>query len=458
MRRESSSDAPRSNADFSPRLIARDLQRSSRDLAKYVDWKWIINAKDGSVLNALVFSKVIRSGREDLLINMFLDMTEQRRLEAQLQRSQKMEALGTLAGGIAHDFNNILSVIQGRVSLMLFDTNPTPSNYEHLKTIEKQVQSGARLTRQMLGYARKGRYHLKPISLNQSVEETSRTFGRTRKDIVVITELTEGPCAIEADQGQIEQVLLNLYVNAADAMPRGGELSLETSYVTEKHIANQSYQPKPGKYVLLTVKDTGHGMDRKTQERIFDPFFTTKGMGQGTGLGMASAYGIVKNHGGYIDVDSEKGVGTTFRIYLPASEKQIEKQPLVEPRLGRKHGTILMVDDEDLVLGTGVAVLEKLGYRVLEATSGKEAIEIFEARKHEVDLVILDMVMPGISGGQAYDSMKKINPNMRVLLSSGYSLDSEAKEILARGCNGFIQKPFTIDELSRTIQEILRKS
>ncbi len=412
-------------------------------------------AKDGSVLNALVFSKVIQIGHEDLLINMFLDMTEQRRLEVQLQQSQKMEALGTLAGGIAHDFNNILSVIQGRVSLMLFDTDPTPSNYEHLKTIEKQVQSGARLTRQMLGYARKGRYHLKPISLNQLVEETSRTFGRTRKEIVVLTELTEGPCPVEADQGQIEQVLLNLYVNAADAMPRGGELTIETAYVTDEHITNQAYQPTSGKYVLLTVKDTGLGMNKETQERIFDPFFTTKEMGQGTGLGLASTYGIVKNHGGYIDVHSKKGVGTTFSIYLPASEKLIEKQPVTEPRLRPEHGTILMVDDEDLVLGTGVAVLERLGYMVLQATSGKKAIEIFETKNDEIDLVILDMIMPGISGGQAYDRMKEIKPNVRVLLSSGYSLDSEAKEILARGCDGFIQKPFSIEELSRAIWEIL---
>jgi CheY-like chemotaxis protein len=250
-------------------------------------------------------------------------------------------------------------------------------------------------------------------------------------------------------------VLLNLYVNAADAMPRGGELRLGTSYVTEEHLANQAYQPGPGKFVLLTVKDTGLGMNKETQDRIFDPFFTTKEMGHGTGLGLASTYGIVKNHGGTIDVDSKKGVGTTFSIYLPVSEKPIEKQSIAEPKLHSVHGTILMVDDEDLVLGTGVAVLKKLGYTVLEATSGKKAIEIFDAKNDEIDLVILDMVMPGTSGGQAYDRMKEINPNVRVLLSSGYSLDSEAKEILARGCDGFIQKPFSMDELSRAIREIL---
>ncbi|MBW1741587.1 MAG: PAS domain S-box protein [Deltaproteobacteria bacterium] len=248
-------------------------------------------------------------------LEIFINITERKRaekekkkLEAQLQHAQKMEAIGTLAGGIAHDFNNLLMGIQGNVSL-----------------IEKQVQSGVKLTQQLLGYARKGRYEVKPIDLNQLVEETSETFSRTNKEITIHQELAKDLFAIEADLGQIEQVLLNLYVNAADAMHGGGNLILKTMNTAHKDMKGKLYDPKPGNYVLLTVTDTGTGMDKETIERIFDPFFTTKKMGRGTGLGLASAYGIIKGHGGYIDVESNKGRGTTFSIYLPASEKKIQK-------------------------------------------------------------------------------------------------------------------------------------
>jgi nitrogen-specific signal transduction histidine kinase/CheY-like chemotaxis protein len=381
---------------------------------------------------------------------------EKKKLEAQHQQAQKMEAIGTLAGGIAHYFNNLLSVIQGNVSLMLFDIDRTHPNYENLKNIEKQVRRGAKLTRQLLGYARKGRYEVKLINLNQLVKETAETFGRTRKEIAIRQDLAQNLFAIEADEDQIEQVLLDLYVNAADAMPGGGDLVLKTTNVTHKDMKGRLYDPKPGKYVLLTVTDTGTGMDKETQERIFDPFFTTKEMGRG--LGLASAYGIIKGHGGYIDVDSEKGRGTTFSIYLPASEKEVEKSIKTAKQITKGSGSVLFVDDHAQVLDMGVEVLKRLGYRVLEAKGCRKAVELYKANKDKIDMVILNMNMPDMGGGEAYDRMKEINPNVKVLLSSGYSIDDQAKEILDRGCDGFIQKPFSMNGLSGKIREVLDRN
>ncbi|RLB79378.1 MAG: hypothetical protein DRH17_13870, partial [Deltaproteobacteria bacterium] len=305
-------------------------------------------------------------------LEIFINITERKRaekekkkLEAQLQHAQKMEAIGTLAGGIAHDFNNLLMGIQGNVSLMAMDIDSTHPHYKRLQSIEKQVQSGVKLTQQLLGYARKGRYEVKPIDLNQLVEETSETFSRTNKEITIHQELAKDLFAIEADLGQIEQVLLNLYVNAADAMHGGGNLILKTMNTAHKDMKGKLYDPKPGNYVLLTVTDTGTGMDKETIERIFDPFFTTKKMGRGTGLGLASAYGIIKGHGGYIDVESNKGRGTTFSIYLPASEKKIQKAIKTAEPFIRGTGTVLLVDDEEVILKVGQELLEAMGYRVL---------------------------------------------------------------------------------------------
>ena len=254
------------------------------------------------------------------VVLVFRDITERRHIEKQLLQALKLESIGTLAGGIAHDFNNLLMGILGNTSLMLLDAAPSDPNYKRLKNIEKQVESGSRLTAQLLGYARKGKYELKSIDLNQLVKDTSEVFGRTRKDISIYFELTPDLPSVEADKGQIEQVLWNLYVNAADAMPKGGDFILKTFIADYKNMKSKLYIPRPGKYVVLAVTDTGVGMDKEIRERIFDPFFTTKEMGRGTGLGLASAYGIIKGHDGYIDVESRKGKGTTFSIYLPASQ------------------------------------------------------------------------------------------------------------------------------------------
>jgi PAS domain S-box-containing protein len=382
------------------------------------------------------------------------DITESKSLEAQLVQAQKMEAIGTLAGGIAHDFNNLLMGIQGNISLMLMSMDPTYPDYGRLENIEKQIHSGARLTSRLLGYARKGKYEVKPIDLNQLVEGTSDTFGRTKKEITIHRELAKDLFAVEADSGQIEQVLLNLFVNAADAMPGGGELTLKTMNLTDKDMKGKLYEPKQSNYILVQVTDTGTGIYKKTIDRIFDPFFTTKEMGGGTGLGLASAYGIIKAHGGYIDVDSKRGRGTTFSIYLPASEKEVKR---VRTRGGVAQGTanVLLVDDEEVVLKIGQELLEAMGYQVLTAKDGKEAIKVYRKNQDKIDIVVLDMVMPRMGGGKAYDHMKEINPDVKVLLSSGFSVDGEAGEILKRGCDGFIQKPFTMKQLSAKIKGIL---
>ncbi|MBW2107385.1 MAG: PAS domain S-box protein, partial [Deltaproteobacteria bacterium] len=383
------------------------------------------------------------------------DVTEQRATERRIRQMCKLEALGTLAGGIAHDFNNLLMTIQGNVSLMITDLEPSDPHHALLSNVEESVRSGARLTRQLLGYARKGQYHVEPVDLNALINQTCETFGRARKEIRIHKELAKDVWAVKADQGQIEQVLLNLYVNAADAMPDGGDLYIWTENISHLDMQDKEYTPKPGKYVCLYVADTGGGMDRGTLERIFDPFFTTKKLGRGTGLGLASTYGIIKGHGGYIDVDSQKDTGTTFNIYLPATAQKPE-QPRKGPQAVLEgRGVILLVDDEPTVLDVGAKLLNKLGYTVLTASSGRDALNLYQEKDDEVDLILLDMVMPDMGGAETFDGIKKINPSAKVLLASGYAQDGRAGEILKRGCNGFIQKPFSIQELSETIKDIL---
>ena len=383
------------------------------------------------------------------------DVSERKRMEGQFLKAQKMEAIGTLAGGIAHDFNNLLMVIQGNTSLMLLNVDPSHPHYEMLLSIIKEVQSGSKLTNQLLGYARKGRYEVKPFQLNQLVEETSKVFGRARREITVHRELADDLFPIEGDLGQIEQVLMNLFVNAADAMPEGGDVFLRTINIPYGDMKGKLYNPKPGDYVLLTVTDTGIGMDPKTVERIFEPFFTTKELGRGTGLGLASVYGIVKGHGGYVDVESEKGRGTTFKIYLPASNREVYKTIKAPDHILKGTGTILLVDDEEMVLEVGEKLLKVMGYHVLTAREGREAIELYKKHRETVDLVLLDIIMPNMKGGEVFDRLKEINPDIKVLLSSGYSIDGEATKILERGGKGFIQKPFDMEALSQSIRAIL---
>ena len=380
---------------------------------------------------------------------------EKRLLETQLQQAQKMESIGTLAGGIAHDFNNILMGIQGNATLMLLKIESEHPNYVKIKNIEKFVQNGTELTKQLLGFARGGKYLVKTTDLNDVIEKSSSLFARTRKEIQVHTDLHDEIWAAEVDSGQIEQALLNLYVNAWQAMSAGGDLYLKTRNVILDSSIVKPFKVEPGKYVEISVSDTGVGIDKETRKRIFEPFFTTKEMGRGTGLGLASVYGIVKSHGGYIDVSSEKEKGTTFTLYLPASEKKAVQEKAVPTEMFRGTGTILLIDDEKMILDVGCELLEELGYTVLSALSGREALEIFQENSTKIDLVIMDMIMPGMSGGETFDRLRNINQDIKVLLSSGYSLNGQATQILRRGCDGFIQKPFNLNQLAEKIGSII---
>jgi len=415
--------------------------------------------KDGSVIDVIQRGGVVHdtSGNPLFIIGVSEDVTEKRKLEAQLLQAQKMEAIGTLSGGIAHDFNNLLMGIQGNASLMLLSTDSDHPHYERLRSIEQCVQSGVELTRQLLGFARGGRYEVKPIDINELIQRTSTMFGRTKKEIKIYRKYQKGIFTVEVDPGQIEQVLLNLYVNAWEAMPEGGELYLQSENVTLDEDYIKPFTIKPGRYVKISVTDTGLGMDDDTKKRIFDPFFTTKEMGRGAGLGLASVYGIIKNHGGIINVYSEKAEGTTFNIYLPASEKEIKEERKVAEELLKGIETVLLVDDEDIIIDVGSEMLKSLDYEVLIAGDAKEAIRLYNENKEKIDMVILDMIMPDMGGGEAYDRLKEINPNIKVLLSSGYSINSHATDILERGCDGFIQKPFNMRQLSQKIREILDK-
>jgi len=407
-----------------------------------------------------LFSYPIRdrqSGKISGVVEFVRDITEKKRLESQLIQAQKMEAIGTLAGGIAHDFNNILMGIQGHTSLMLVDTDHSSPNYESLKGIEKFVKNAANLTRQLLGFARGGKYEVRPANPNELVATSAELFGRTHKKIHMNLTCQDTVWAVAVDQQQIEQVLLNLYLNASQAMEGRGDITIETRNVTLKGTHPKQPHCAPGNYVRISIHDTGKGMDKRTQERIFEPFFTTKEMGRGTGLGLASVYGIINNHGGMINVHSRKGTGSTFNVFLPVSKDTVspEKKSPSDPLIGSE--TILLVDDEQLVLDIGRRMLTRIGYNILTAPDGREAIQVFEKNRDQISLVILDVIMPGMSGGETFDRLRSLKPDVKVLLASGYSIDGEAEKIMERGCNGFIQKPFDLKQLSQKIRNILAR-
>jgi PAS domain S-box-containing protein len=380
---------------------------------------------------------------------------EKKKLENRLQEIQRLEGIGTLAGGVAHDFNNLLMGIQGNVSLMLLEMAQDSPHYSRLKSIESCVQGGSDLTRQLLGFARGGKYNVAALDFNQVVQNTALMFGRTRKDITMHEKMQPHLRAVMADQNQIEQVLLNLYINAWQAMPDGGNIYLETKNVDLSPELARSFDMQPGPCVQISVADTGTGIEEAVRSKIFEPFFTTKEMGRGTGLGLASAYGIVKNHGGAIEFASTVGQGTTFYVYLPASDAEVEAPEKAIRTLSRGNESILLVDDEQVILDVNCSMLQNLGYHVTVARGGQEAVDSFTADSHRFDMVILDMVMPDMNGGLVFDRMKAIDPDVKVLLATGYSITGQAEEIVARGCAGFIQKPYDIKTLSVKIREIL---
>ena len=384
------------------------------------------------------------------------DITVQKKMESQLRNAQRMEALGTLSGGIAHNFNNLLMGINGNVSLSMADLSPATIAYKYMEKIVSLVQSGSKLTRQLLQYARDGAREMVTVDINQLVKDASETLGATKKQIQVRFRLSQDMPSIKADQGQIEQVLLNILLNAADAMPEGGDVFIETACLKGSQAEGKVTLSKSMDYVMIKVSDSGTGIAKHVIDRIFEPFFTTKGLGRGTGLGLSTAYGIIKNHDGDICVETEVGKGSTFYIYLPALSAESACAPAMpELREIPCQGTILLIDDEPNVLHPVAALLEHAGFTVFKAISGPVALEIFQYQWEQIDLVLLDLILPNISGKDLYYRFKEINPKVKVLICTGCDQAGPADELIASGCLGFIQKPYNIEELSTLMMRIL---
>jgi nitrogen-specific signal transduction histidine kinase len=387
------------------------------------------------------------------------DVTERKQLEEQLRQAQKMEAIGSLAGGVAHDFNNLLTIINGYSDLMQEQLPVGSPLHESLHNIGQAGQRAASLTRQLLAFSRKQVLEPKVLNLNATVTDTANMLQRLiGEDIELTTRLDPALGRVRADPGQIEQILINLAVNARDAMPHGGHLTIETTN-TELDMSYTHAYPdlRTGPYVMLAVSDTGIGMDKATQSRIFEPFFTTKEVGKGTGLGLATVFGIVKQSQGHIAVYSEPDLGTIFRVYFPTVE-QSSTASKTPPRLrAALHGTetILLVEDEPALRTLARHVLEMHGYTVLEAGRGDEALRLAEAYQGTIHLVVTDVVMPVMGGRQLVEQLAMLQPNVKVLYQSGYTNDAVVQRGILLGETAFLQKPFTPNGLVQTVREVL---
>ncbi len=421
--------------------------------------------KDGTLLPVAMHATAVYDGEGNFVMSrsVIRDITERkgvdeerRKLQEQLFRSQKLEALGTLASGIAHDFNNLLASILGYASLAKTDLQPDNPVYQHVDIIETASLRASELTQQLLAFAKGGKYDAKSTDVNAIVREVVALLSRIiEKNITIVLAADSNLRHAVCDAGQIQQAIINICLNGRDAMPRGGTLTVRTENV---HLEIKDVQflvdVPPGDYVRISVSDTGMGMDRETRERLFEPFFTTKE--KGTGLGLALAYGIVKKHGGFIQVLSEPGKGSTFEVNLLAcmsDETRLKKKEIVGLRRGSE--TILVVDDEPMVKQLARDVLKRYGYTVLTAGGGEEAIDVFRQRSTEIDAVILDMVMPTMEGREVFRRLQEIKPGVKVIVSSGYSHDRDADGLLEQGARSFVQKPFRIAELVKVVGEVI---
>ena len=434
--------------------------RNNKKSVENIRWQYF--RKDGQVCYFSGSSAPILDEQGNMVGSMVIarDITEYKKLEEQLLQAQKMDSIGNLAGGIAHDFNNLLGGILGYASFVKKKMSLEDPLYHSVNSIERTAEQAAELTKQLLGFARRGKYQVKPINCNALIQDLIQFLGRTiDKRITLQVELDPQLHLIEGDEAQLQQSLINICLNARDAMPSGGTLKLVTrNQVLSQEIYLNQRGWKEGDYVRITLSDTGTGIPQEIQAQIFEPFFTTKEPGRGTGLGLSMVYGIIQNHGGYIDLKSEPEQGTTFELFLPSITGAVitEESPVLHPTVTAKGSeTILIVDDEDIIRQLGADILEDVGYKVILATRGEEAIRLYQQQGKDIDLVVLDVVMPGMGGKETFRKLKEINPKIKVLLSSGYSTDGEVGEILKEGVEGMVQKPYKDEELIEKVREIL---
>ena len=388
------------------------------------------------------------------------DISITKHLEAQLLQAQKMEAIGTLAGGISHDFNNLLQAILGYAQMLLMDKNVPLANAAKLREIERAAQRATELTSQLLAFSRKMEIHPRPVDLNQVVLQVEKLLKRTiPKMIDIELRLTDSVLTVNADPGQVEQVLLNIGVNARDAMPDGGRLIIETENVTQDTALGRLHLGDVGgEYVRLSIADNGQGMTEEVRQHIFEPFYTTKQPGKGTGLGLAMAYGIIHNHGGHILCESQPGNGTTFYIYLPAI-KMATVRPVAtrEDPIQRGNGeTILVVDDEEFLRELARDMLSNNGYQVITAGSGESGLSLYREKSDAIALVILDLIMPGMGGKHCMEEILNFNPDAKVVISSGYSMEDPASDEVLQRARGFIQKPYNFRKMLKLLHDVVK--
>jgi PAS domain S-box-containing protein len=421
--------------------------------------------KDGSIRMGLwnFSSNFTGDTRESAVIIVAgQDITEQKKIEEQVRHAYKMEAVGVLAGGIAHDFNNVLQGISGYVQLLLTKKTKGDSDCDYLNKIKQLINGTKNLVRQLLIFGRRTKGSLRPMDINQEIRQMKRVFERLiPKMISIETNLCDDLKPVNMDPAKIKQTIMNLMINARDAMPDSGRLIIETeNTVLDEEYCKLHPGASPGRYVLLAISDTGCGMDSKTLKHIFEPFYTTKSIGKGTGLGLAIVYGIVKDSEGYITCYSEPGQGTIFRLYFPALERVVENVEQTAQHkelrgLYSNNETILLVDDNKSVLDTACDMLGQYDYRIVAVGSGEEAVEIYKKKGDQIDLVILDIGMPGMGGHRCFKELYKINPKIKVLIATGYSPNGKVKETLEAGAAGYIGKPYRLIDLVKKAREIL---
>ena len=418
--------------------------------------------KDGSAFwNALSLAPIFEDGKLTHFVGVQTDVTAPKQMELQLRQAQKMEAVGHLAGGVAHDFNNLLTVINGCCELLRGQFELPDGATPLVEEVHKAGERAATLTRQLLAFSRKTVLQPRVLSLNDLVKDFQKLLGRLiGEDVQLTTDFRADAARVRVDPGQMDQVLMNLVVNARDAMPRGGTLTIATRdvYLDEEY-ARLHPDLRPGKYVHLSVADTGHGMDAATKGRIFEPFFTTKPVGQGTGLGLAMVYGVIKASGGHVAVESEPGQGSTFHVFLPEVEEP-DRAPLPPSRGGTRHGqeTVLLVEDEEGVRHLAKHALQSRGYHVLEAADGDSALRLVREHPGPIDLLLSDVVMPRMSGRELRDQVVTMSPTTRVIFTSGYTDDAIVRHGVLKAESDFLQKPFTIHGLLRKVREVLDRA